>query len=77
MYIDYTWGLLEFTVRQVDAELEARGYFGCTWEVSRMEEGGRLGRIYGRGDMWPIEAGTGGGSGVRTVGAAASRKATG
>lgn len=52
LFIGFTWGLLDFTVRQVEAELETTGYFACTWELSRTEDG-LSGRIYARGDMWP------------------------
>lgn len=52
LFIDYTWGLMALTLRQVAADLETKGKFACRWELSRIDDG-RLGRIYGRGDMWP------------------------
>jgi len=46
----YTWGMLDFTVRQVEEEVKNRGMYMCDWELDRVE-GGRAVRLYGRGRM--------------------------
>lgn len=57
-YKGYTWGLLGFTLRRVEEELESGGLYMCDWELDRVE-GGRAARIYGRGRMWPDLGGGG------------------
>jgi len=51
-YERYTWGMLDFTLRQVEDEVRARGMWMCEWELDRVE-GGRAVRLWGRGRMWP------------------------
>ncbi|KAL8914572.1 MAG: hypothetical protein Q9172_007054 [Xanthocarpia lactea] len=53
LYEGYTWGLFGVTMTQVEEEVKKNGFWRCDWEVSRVEEKGRLGRIYGRGHLWP------------------------
>ncbi|CAL8584699.1 hypothetical protein XPA_010286 [Xanthoria parietina] len=48
IFREYTWGLMAFTLRQVDAEMEMKGTWACQWEL--VEVGGR-GRIWGRGTL--------------------------
>lgn len=51
LYIDYTWGLMAWTLRQVEEEMEVKGNWACQWEVAQVGEGGELGRIWGRGEL--------------------------
>ena len=37
---EYTWGMLDFTLRQVEEGVRARGMFMCEWELHRLEGGG-------------------------------------
>ncbi|KAL9639035.1 MAG: hypothetical protein Q9204_001272 [Flavoplaca sp. TL-2023a] len=53
LYEGYTWGLFGVTMTQVDEVVKKNGFWRCDWEVSRVMEGGKLGRIYGRGHLWP------------------------
>lgn len=51
-WVEFTWEMLDFTLRQVEAQLEVRGWVECTWEVSRTQrEGGRLLAV---GGLWPV-----------------------
>lgn len=58
----YTWGLFDPTVRRVQAEMWARGWWSCGWEVMGVEEEeeeGVVGRVvYARGRLWsPVGGG--------------------
>ena len=55
----YTWGVFDYTVRRVQAEMWARGWWSCGWEVRGAEEEGVVGRVvYARGRLWsPVGGG--------------------
>ncbi|KAG6986496.1 hypothetical protein G7Y79_00080g100670 [Physcia stellaris] len=48
---DYTWGILVDTVELVEAELEARGWFSCRWNIERVGNAGSPGWLIGWGRM--------------------------
>ena len=51
-YKEYTWALVLLTLSRVEERLRSEGWYWCYWQISVIEEG-RLGRIYGKGEMWP------------------------
>ncbi|KAL8841977.1 MAG: hypothetical protein Q9176_002915 [Flavoplaca citrina] len=50
-YMEYTWGLLLLTLKQVEEDLGVKGNLACQWDLVEVEEGGREGRIWGRGSL--------------------------
>ncbi|KAI4232367.1 MAG: hypothetical protein L6R40_007399 [Gallowayella cf. fulva] len=62
---EYTWGLLQMTIRIVRDKVEGEdghGLFACNWEISRPSDDGRgRRRVYGRGRMWADRPSGGGG----------------
>ena len=46
----YTWGVFDYTVRRVQAEMWARGWWSCGWEVRGGD--GEAGGLYARGRLW-------------------------
>ncbi|KAL8845735.1 MAG: hypothetical protein Q9221_009122 [Calogaya cf. arnoldii] len=49
---EYTWGLFDYTIRRVKAQMLARGWWSCSWEVRKVEEGEEEMVTYARGRMW-------------------------
>ncbi|KAI4256744.1 MAG: hypothetical protein L6R42_006048 [Xanthoria sp. 1 TBL-2021] len=49
---EYTWGLFDYTIRQVQAQLLFRGWWSCSWAIRRVEAGGGVGLVYAKGRMW-------------------------
>ena len=46
---EYTWGMFKDTLRRLEEELLARGWWSCGWEIRGGEEGGV---VFARGRLW-------------------------
>ena len=49
--MQYTWGLLLLTLKQVEEELGVKGNLAAMWDLVEVEERGWEGRIWGRGSL--------------------------
>ena len=56
--MQYTWGLLLLTLKQVEEELGVKGNLAAMWDLVQVEEGGEGGEDLGEREL---EEGFGGG----------------
>lgn len=48
--VGYTWGMFDYTVRQLESILRTQGFMSCSWEIIKID--GR--KMYARGSMWSV-----------------------